>query len=111
MVEDSCHQLFKSYLSNRKQFVVVDGCKSDLKDVQAGVPQGSRLGPLLWILYINDITDNLETEVMLFADDTCLFATGNDPSETTTILNRDLEKSVSGQKSGKFFLTLEKLKM
>ena len=91
-VEDSCHDLFRSYLANRKQFVVVEGCKSDLRDVQAGVPQGSRLGPLLWILYINDITENLESEVMLFADDTCLFSTGLDPTETTSIINRDLQK-------------------
>ena len=91
-VEESCLDLFKSYLSNRKQFVVVDGSKSDIKDVQAGVPQGSRLGPLLWILFVNDIIEDLETEVLLFADDTCLFATADDPSETAEMLNRDLEK-------------------
>ena len=91
-VEDSCHELFSSYLSNRKQFVVVDGFKSDIKDVQAGVPQGSRLGPLLWILYVNDIMENLESEVLLFADDTCLFASARDPTETVEVLNRDLAK-------------------
>ena len=91
-VEESSLDLFKSYLSNRKQFVVVDGSKSNIKDVEAGVPQGSRLGPLLWILFVNDIIDDLETEVLLFADDTCLFATADDPSETAEMLNRDLEK-------------------
>ena len=72
--------------------MMVDGCRSDMKDIQAGVPQGSRLGPLLWILYINDILDNLETDVLLFADDTCLFATGRDPAETCKSLNRDLTR-------------------
>ena len=91
-VEDSCLNLFKSYLSDRKQVVVVDGKKSDVKEVKAGVPQGSRLGPLLWILYVNDILEDLESEVLLFADDTCLFAVGKDPAETSQVLNRDLVK-------------------
>ncbi len=91
-VKDSCHDLFKSYLSNRKQIVVVEGCKSETKCIEAGVPQGSRVGPLLWILYINDIVDNLESEVFLFADDTCLFVSGKDPALTAEILNRDLLK-------------------
>ena len=81
-VSGTCLDLFTSYLSSRKQFVVADGCHSDMKDIQAGVLQGCRLGPLLWILYVNDILDNLETDVLLFADDTCLLATGMDPAET-----------------------------
>ena len=91
-VNDSCLSLFKSYLTNRKQIVVVDGVKSVIKDVNAGVPQGSRLGPLLWLIYVNDIVDNLESEALLFADDTCLFASANDPAETAEILNSDLAK-------------------
>ena len=84
--------LFKSYLSNRKQIVTIDGFKSTVRGITAGVPQGSRLGPLLWILYANDILDDLESEVLLFADDTCMFASGNDPAETSAMLNRDLSK-------------------
>ena len=72
--------------------VVVDGVKSDTKPILAGVPQGSRLGPLLWILYVNDIVDNLESEGLLFADDTFLFTTAKDPAQTADILNRDLAK-------------------
>ena len=72
--------------------MVVDGQKSELKNTSAGVPQGSRLGPLLWILYVNDIIEDLESEVLLFADDTCLFASSRDPAQTAEILNRDLTK-------------------
>ena len=91
-VKETALDVFWSYLENRKQIVVMSECKSDIKDVQAGIPQGSLLGPLLWLLYINDIVEDLESETLLFADDTCLFASGPDPTVTTEILNRDLQK-------------------
>ena len=91
-VEDNFFDILSSYLSDRKQIVVVDGQKSDILDVKAGVPQGSRLGPLLFIIYMNDITDEIESDILIFADDTSLFATGSDPAETAQILNRDLQK-------------------
>ena len=53
-------ELFKSYLANRKQIVTIDAFKSTSKVIMAGVPQGSRLGPLLWILYVNDILNDSE---------------------------------------------------
>ena len=82
--------MFKSYLSDRKQCVIVDGVKSTLIGVKAGVPQGSRLGPLLFIIYINDIIKDIESEIMIFADDTTLLASGSDLAETSAQLNRDL---------------------
>ena len=91
-LSESCLNLFKSYLSNCIQIVVVDGVKSQICDVKAGIPQGSRLGPLLFILYINDIKDGLESELLIFADDTTLIATGPDPAMTTAQINRDLAK-------------------
>ena len=91
-VEDTAFNLFQSYLSNRKQVVVVEGTKSETLDVEAGVPQGSRLGPLLFIIFINDLTNDLESEITIFADDTTLLATGKDPNITAQILNRDLIK-------------------
>ena len=91
-VINSCYNLFESYLSSRFQCTVVGGFKSELKQIKAGIPQGSKLGPILWLLYVNDITLNIESEILLFADDTCCFASGRDPAETAVILNRDLEK-------------------
>ena len=65
-ITESCLDLFKSYLSNRKQIVVVDGVKSHTEVINAGIPQGSRLGPLLFIIYINDIKDDLESGILMF---------------------------------------------
>ena len=83
-------RLFNSYLTDRKQCVIVDGVKSTLKNINAGVPQGSRLGPLLFIIFINDIVQEMESEILIFADDTTLLASGLDPAETAAQLNRDL---------------------
>ena len=64
---------FASYLSNRKQFVSINGYKSNIADVKCGVPQGSILGPLLFLIYINDLHAAIKySEVHHFADDTNL---------------------------------------
>ena len=60
--------------------------------VNAGVPQGSRLGPLLFLVYINDLVVDIESKPFIFADDTTLIATGSSTFETTNILSRDLAK-------------------
>ena len=72
--------------------MVVEDEKSEVSAVKSGVPQGSRLGPLLFIIYMNDIIDDIESDILIFADDTSLFATGSDPAETVLQLNRDLQK-------------------
>ena len=91
-IKGSLHKLLTSYLSNRKARTNIEGIFSSLLDILAGVPQGSRLGPLLFIIYINDIINNLETDSTIFADDTTLMATAEDPAQTSVILNRDLER-------------------
>ena len=67
---------FESYLHNRKQFVMIDGVKSDVKDLQFGVPQGSVLGPILFSVYISplgDIVRHHGLEFHLYTDDTQLY--------------------------------------
>ena len=82
---------FKSYLSNRKQRVVLPGAVSDWVFIQAGVPQGSILGPLLFLLYINDIVHDIGSNIRLFADDT-LFIIVEDAITAAACLNNDLDK-------------------
>ena len=62
----------------RKQRVVLNGQVSTWEDINAGVPQDSILGPFLFLLYINDLTEDLTTNVKLFADDTSLFSLVHD---------------------------------
>ena len=62
-----------SLLCNRKQAVVVDGSRSSWRDVTSGVPQGSVIGPTLFLLYINDIQDNIQSPMKLFADDCAIY--------------------------------------
>ena len=66
--------------------------KLRLGTIQVGVPQGLILGPFFFLIYINDLTDNLNSNVKLFADDTSLFSEICDPLETTNVLNNDLRK-------------------
>ena len=65
----------EAFLSNRSQIVVLDGISSDSVPVTSGVPQGSVLGPSIFLLYINDLPDTIDSQVRLFADDTVLYRT------------------------------------
>ena len=103
-------KLLQSYLSHRKQCVIIDGVKSSFQDVKAGVPQGSRLGPLLFIIYINDIVHEIDSEMLIFADDTTLLACGQDPAEIAIQLNRDLGKISDWAKKWKVAFNTSKSK-
>ena len=83
---------FKNYLSNRKQRVVLPGITSDWVYILAGVPQGSILGPLLFLLYINDIVNDIGANIRLFADDTSLSIIVENPVMAAACLNTDLLK-------------------
>ena len=63
---------YKSYLSSRKFYVNVHGKFSISADLRCGVPQGSILGPLLFLLYMNDMSQAVDCDLFLYADDTCL---------------------------------------
>ena len=86
---------FKNYLSDRSQCVCYNGKLSTFRDVGMGIPQGSILGPLLFVIFINDICDlNFEqnTKICLYADDTALFCKGRDISSVQTSLQLEFEK-------------------
>ena len=83
---------FESYLQDRMQHVILEGQSSEWKKLYSGVPQGSVLGPLLFLIYVNDITDNLESKPFVYADDTTLFEVVDDPVELAENLNNDLAK-------------------
>ena len=72
--------------------MVLNGQCSNWSSVLAGVPQGSILGPLLFLICINDLPDGLESSVKLFADDTSLFSTIYDPNISADQLDKDLKK-------------------
>ena len=80
----------ESYLSNRFQRVVIHGQTSSWLPIEAGVPQGSILGPLLFLVYINDLVDDISCDVRLFADDTCLLEIVQNPTESAQHLNSNL---------------------
>ena len=78
-VEGTSLSWFKSYLTDRSQVVELDGVRSHSRVVQMGVPQGSVVGPLLFLVYINDLPNCLEYSIpYLFADDTTIVKTGTD---------------------------------
>ena len=85
-------KLLTDFLSNRKQRVVLNGQVSTQTSINAGVPQGSILSPLLLLIYINDLSDNLSSNVKLFADDTSLFSVIHDINISAGELNEDLKK-------------------
>ena len=83
--------LINSYLANCYQRVVLNEKCSKWSPIIAGVPQGSLLGSLLFLVYINDLVDNISSDAKLFADDTSLFTVVYDENIATEQLNRDLK--------------------
>ena len=77
---------FNSYLTNRKQCVLLPGIQSKWNDVRAGVPQGSILGALLFLLCISDIVNDICLNIRLFADDTSVYIIDDDPLAAAELL-------------------------
>ena len=100
---------FHSYLCNRHQFVYYNNCSSDLYNVKCGVPQGSILGPLLFIIYMNDISNvSTESSLILFADDTNIFYQGSDTRELQNTVCSDLSKFYDWFSANKLSLNISK---
>ena len=82
---------FRSYLTGRRQCVSVGGIESDFLDMECGVPQGSILGPILFLCYINDMSASLDCRLSLYADDSTLIASGKSVDLLSSFLTRQLE--------------------
>ena len=99
---------FQSYLSNRYQFVTYNGVSCEKKEVKYGVPQGSILGPLLFLIYINDLSDVCKCSLhILFADDTNLFYHGTDLHVTENSCNKELADISKWLKVNKLSLNIK----
>ena len=82
--------LDKSYLTEKKQYVCLAGIKLSLVNVDCGVPQGCVLGPVLFILYINDMVNALNTTPRLFADNSCILSNSKNPQDLQELGNSEL---------------------
>ena len=91
-ISDALLEFIKSFLTNRFHRVVMNGQKSECLLVITGVPQGSILGPLFFLIYINDLLVGITSTVKLFADDTSLFSIVHDPNTSANELKKDLQK-------------------
>ena len=99
----------EKWLTDRRQRVVVDGEVSNWKSVLSGVPQGSVLGPILFLIYINDLDDDITSKVLKFADDTKVFRKIKSDADSRQHLQDDLNKLIECLRSGKCCLILESL--
>ena len=103
---------FKSYLSNRKQFVSINGYDSGLAEIKCGVPQGSVLGPLLFLLYINDLNQAIKfCKVHHFADDTNLLYLGKSIKKLNKLVNYDLKNLLYWLNANKISLNVKKTEL
>ena len=84
-------KLLSSYLTYRKQFVNFNGLYSELKDIKYGVRQGSSLGPLVFLIYVNDLQNAVDCTSRLFPDDSCLIFQASNPLILQGIINKELK--------------------
>ena len=102
------NDFFRSYLTNRRQIVSINNSNSSLKFINIGVLQGSNLGPLLFLLFINDLPNCLESVPRLFADDTCLQVCAPSVEQLELKLNSELTKICKWMFANKLTLNASK---
>ena len=100
----------EAFLSNRKQCVSVNGTRSSWKKVSSGVPQGSVLGPILFVIYINDLPSSLQCNCKVFADDTKIYRCVQTPNEGAE-LQKDLDRLEEWSKDWMLYFNVEKCKV
>jgi hypothetical protein len=110
--KDSAVIWFDGYLTNRTQSITINGVVSDPQFIQYGVPQGSILGPLLFIIYINDLPSVIQNcSIQLYADDTLLFFSSNSVTLIESTLSGDLNRIISWLNRNFLFLNHSKTKI
>ena len=102
---------FRNYLSNRKQYVSLNQNNSSMEEIENGVPQGSLLGPLLFIVYINDFSRSSDIlSFILFADDSNVFFSHKNPDCLIQTVNSELKKVTQWIRANKLSLNIQKTK-
>ena len=110
-IKNNSLKWFSSYLSNRKQFIQAGDIKTSYEDIICGVPQGSILRPLLFIIYVNDLSDVSKIlEPIMFSDDTNLFFTHKYIKELLQTVNSELDKVFQWFNANKLSLNKDKTK-
>ena len=103
---------FKDYLSNRKQLVDFHNAYSEPLSLTSGVPQGSILGPLLFVIFVNDLPNAIKScSTLMYADDTVIFYTGKSINEIENVVSADLSMLNSWLNVNKLFLHVDKTRM
>ena len=98
------------FLNSRKQRVALNGKLSSCTSIEAGIPEGLILGPLLFLIYIHDLSDDLMTNVQLFLDVTYFFSVIHDVNTSQDNLNNDLSTIIDWEHIGKWVLILIQVK-
>ena len=101
---------FRSYLSNRKQYISIDQGNTDMLTITCGVPQGSILGPLLFLIFVNDLTQATSLDPIMFADDTNLFHSNKNIDTLFEIVNKELKNINTWFQANKLSLNSKKTK-
>ena len=111
-VRGASYQWFKSYLTGRQQYTTIAHLKSDLRSINYGVPQGSVLGPILFLLYINDLNQAIvHSKVHHFADDTNFLYASHSLKKINKAINFDLSNLVQWLRANKISLTVNKTEL
>ncbi len=109
-INDTALNWFKSYLNNRTQFVEINGKRSNLLPLDMSVLQGSILGPILFLCYINDLSNVTNLFMLMFADDTSAFKSGKNLLELTEQMNIEINKMAVWFRANKMSVNVEKTK-